>query len=156
MVHWAGNINGSSVMLIKPMRQQVEILRKYLERDQRGSVPLVLESRNTSRFGKETRRCFLALVRCLALSKRKKQQVGKVTIGVSAPTAGLHIGGLHPVPSSSTLSCWTLGKFLHLLMPAFSSAKWGFSMPCLLSSLTILNINRHFSAENRDLNPLRV
>lgn len=75
MVHWAGNISGSSVMLIKPTRQQVETLRKYLERDQRSSVPSVLESWNKNWFGKKTRRCFLALVRCMALRKRKKKRL---------------------------------------------------------------------------------
>lgn len=75
MVHWAGNTSGSSVMLIKPMRPQVETLRKYLERDQRSSVPSVLESWNKNWFGKKTRRYFFALVRCLALTKKDKKRL---------------------------------------------------------------------------------
>lgn len=145
MAHWARNINGSSVILIKPMRQQVEILRKYLERDQRGSVPSVLESwnmtdwrrkrkmflffwriipkeydlfRESSLFKatslkKQTKkkpkkpahcskqgftigRCFLTLVRNMALRKRKKID-WKVTTCFSGPSAGLHFGRLDPM-----------------------------------------------------------
>lgn len=62
-------------MLTKPMRQQVEILRKFLERDQRGSVSSTLESWNMSRLGREKKKIFLYSGEELALKRRKKDRL---------------------------------------------------------------------------------
>ena len=73
MVHWARNINGSSVMLIKPTRRQVEILRKQKEIKEAWSHQFL--KLKYDKIWEEKERGFLSLVRSMALRKRKKDRL---------------------------------------------------------------------------------